>query len=597
MSRSSRRRPCSQYAAAMSAYDLAGKVVLITGAARGIGFETARAAHSRGASVALVDLDPGLATESAESIGERAIGIGADVTEAAEIEAAVATAVEQFGRVDVVVANAGITPRKTTTRAIGTNEWERIVEVNVLGVWRTIRAGIEQVIANRGQFVLISSSYAHANGIFNSSYATSKAAVEALGRALRSELVPHGASATVAYFAFVKTDLIGDVFDNPVADRFRREMVPSFLTRPMELSQAADAVIAGIGQRSVRVIEPPVWKPPLYLRGLLGPLTDRRLERHSRVAGFVADIEAGEEGGGPEPSVDVSGRGVGPPGSDYDLVGKVVFITGGARGIGFETGRMAYGRGASVALVDLDAGQAEDAAARLGPRAIGIAADVTDRESIEAAVARAKDKFGRVDVVVANAGIATLVTTMRAIPAEDWERVLEVNLFGVWRTVRAGMDEVVRNGGQFVLVSSSYAFANGMLNSAYAAAKSGVEAMGRALRAELGPLGASATVAYFGWIKTEMVRSAFEDANADRLRKEVSPPILMRQVPVSQAGRAIIRAIESRSPRAIAPWEWNLLFFARGLFSPLMDRQLESDPTAGEIVLAAEAAELDRQAG
>ncbi len=602
MSRRSDRRvraavqwPRSQYAPVMSAYDLNGKVVLITGGARGIGLETARAIHARGASVALVDLDPELATESATSIGERAIGIGADVAVAEQIEAAVDSAVERLGSVDVVIANAGITPRKTTTRAIGEDEWERIVEVNLLGVWRTIRAGIEQVIANRGQFVLISSSYAHANGIFNSSYATSKAAVEALGRALRAELAPHGASATVAYFAFVKTGLIGDIFDNPVADRFRREMVPGILTRPMEVEQVAGALVEGIEQRSARVVEPPVWRPPLFARGLLGPLTDRRLDRDPRVPRFVEEIEALEEGGGPEPRAGRPRRGGGSPGSDYDLLGKAVLITGGARGIGFEIGRRAYGRGASVALVDLDGDQVEAAAAELGPRAVGIAGDVSQRDSIEAAVARARDEFGRIDVVVANAGIAPRIASIRSIPPEDWERVVEVNLFGVWRTVRAGMDEIVRNGGQFVLVSSSYAFVNGVLASPYAAAKAGVEALGRALRAELRPLGASATVAYFGWIKTEMVRSAFEDENAERLRTEVFPKVIVRQVPVSSAGRVVIRAIERRSPRAIAPWEWRPLFLTRGLTGPLSDRQLESHPVASEVILAAEAAAFERE--
>ncbi|MCB0828939.1 MAG: SDR family NAD(P)-dependent oxidoreductase, partial [Solirubrobacterales bacterium] len=334
----------------MSEYDLNGKVVLITGGASGIGFETATAAQARGASIALVDLDSGQASEAAASIGERAIGIGADVAVAGEIESAVAGAVDHFGRVDVVIANAGITPRKTTARAIGSDEWERIVEVNLLGVWRTIRAGIEQVIANRGQFVLISSSYAHANGIFNSSYATSKAAVEALGRALRAELAPHGASATVAYFGFVKTGLIGDVFDNPVADRFRREMVPGVLTRPIEVEQAAGALVDGIERRSARVVEPPVWRPPLFARGLLGPITDRRLDRDRRVGRFVKEIEALEGEGRPEPDPGPLRRGSGPFGADYDLLGKTVLITGGARGIGFEIGRQAYGRGASVAL-------------------------------------------------------------------------------------------------------------------------------------------------------------------------------------------------------------------------------------------------------
>jgi NAD(P)-dependent dehydrogenase (short-subunit alcohol dehydrogenase family) len=579
----------------MANYDLSSRVVLVTGGARGIGFETAKLAHQRGASVALVDLDEGLARESAEAIGERATGIGADVTSAGEMEAAVATAVTRLGRVDVVIANAGITPRKTTTRVIATEEWEKVLEVNLMGVWHTVRAAIEQVIANQGQFVLISSAYATANGLLNSSYATSKAAVESLGRSLRTELAPHGASASVAYFAFVKTGLIGEIFDNPLVDELRQELAPSFLTNPMEVDQVAGALVDGIEQRSPRIIEPPAWRVPFWLRGKVAPLSDLRIERNRKVGDTVRQLEAmdrGVESEGPKGTW-VS---IGKPEPEYHLAGKVVLVTGGAQGIGLETGRMAYGRGASVALVDLDLAHAETAAAGLGPRAIGLAADVSDRASIKAAVDATRERFGKVDVVVANAGIATTLTTMRAVRAEDWERVVDVDLFGVWRTVRAGIEEVVRNRGQFVIISSSYAFSNGVLNSPYAASKAGVEALGRALRAELRPLGASATVAYFGWIKTELVRKGFEDPFADRFRKEVVPSFLTRQVPVSRAGRVIIKALESRSARAIAPWEWAILFHARGAAQPVLDRQFDTDATLHEIILGAEQAEFDRRA-
>ncbi len=570
----------------MENYDLAGKVVLITGGARGIGFETAKLAHERGASVALVDLDSDLAEESASAIGERATGIGANVADAGEIEAAVTTAVARLGKVDVVVANAGITPRKTTTRDISTEEWERVLEVNLLGVWRTIRAGIEQVIENRGHFVLISSAYATANGLLNSSYATSKAAVESLGRSLRTELAPHGASASVAHFAFVKTGLIGEIFDNPRIDELRRELVPEFMTEPIEVSQVAGALIDGIEQRSPKIIEPSAWRPPFTWRGLVGPISDLRIERNRKVGETVREIETPEG----------DGRWVasGPAPLDYDLAGKTVFITGGARGIGLETGRQAYGRGASIVLVDLDREQAEAAAAGLGERALGLKADVTDRDSIEGAITSAVERFGKVDVVVANAGIAR-VGTIRATATEDWERVVEVDLFGVWRTVRAGLEQVIENRGQFVIVSSSYAFSNGVLNSPYAAAKAGVEALGRALRAELRPLGASATVAYFGFIKTEMVKKAFEDPSVDRVRKQVIPGFLTREVPVSEAGGVIIDALEGRGPRAIAPAEWKALFYARGFTAQLMDRKFDSDPVLQEIVLGAEQTESDGQ--
>jgi NAD(P)-dependent dehydrogenase (short-subunit alcohol dehydrogenase family) len=361
------------------------------------------------------------------------------------------------------------------------------------------------------------------------------------------------------------------------------------MTEPIEVSQVAEALIAGIETRAPRIIEPPAWRPPFKWRGLVGPVSDLRIERNAKVGETVREIET--------PEGDGHWVAAGPAPLDYNLAGKVVFVTGGAQGIGQEIGRMAYGRGASVVLVDLDLEHSRQAAAGLGERALGLAADVTDRDSIEQAIADAKERFGRVDVVVANAGITTRIATMRSLPAADWERVMEVNLFGVWRTVRAGMEEVLANRGQFVLVASSYAFSNGVLNSAYAAAKSGVEALGRALRSELRPLGASAAVAYFGFIKTEMVRTSFEDPFVDRFRNEVLPEFLTRQVPVSQAGAVVIDAIESRGPRAIAPLEWKGLFYARGLTSPLMDSQFDNDETLREIILGAEQAEFDRRAG
>ena len=96
----------------MSAYDLNGKAVLVTGAARGIGFESARQFHMRGASVAVLDLDAEQARESAERVGERTIGIGADVTDSGAMLAAVAETVERFGGLDIAVANAGIAPEE-----------------------------------------------------------------------------------------------------------------------------------------------------------------------------------------------------------------------------------------------------------------------------------------------------------------------------------------------------------------------------------------------------------------------------------------------------------------------------------------------------
>lgn len=280
-----------RYAPAVPGGELTDKVFLITGGAQGIGLETARIAIDRGARVALVDLDPERAREAAGGLGPAAIGLGADVVDPEAIAGAVAGAVAEFGRVDVVVANAGITPPKTTTRALDDDTWRKVVEVNVLGVYRTVVAGLPEIVANRGQVAIIASSYSHVNGVLNSSYAVSKSAVEAFARGLSVELAAHGAGVTTAFFGYVDTGLIGKAFDEPMADQFRREVAPSFMTRPIQVGQAAEALVDGIAARRATVIEPGRWRIPHYLRGLLMPLTDRRLERDLRARSLIRQIE------------------------------------------------------------------------------------------------------------------------------------------------------------------------------------------------------------------------------------------------------------------------------------------------------------------
>jgi len=277
----------------------------------------------------------------------------------------------------------------------------------------------------------------------------------------------------------------------------------------------------------------------------------------------------------------------------YDLTGKVALVTGAARGIGLATAGRLVSRGASVVVVDLDQDACARAAAQLhDSRAIGLAADVTDRAALQRVVAAAVERFGALDVVVANAGVASRVATFRAISSESFERVLDVNLMGVCRTVDAALPEIVRRGGHVVVISSICAFTSGVGAVPYAMSKAAVEQFGRALRLELAPHGASASVAYFGFIDTEMVHRAIDQDPLANEMLAMFPKLLHKRLAPSAAGEAIVRGIERRQPRIIRPRRWVLMSVLRGALNPLTDARAERDENALRLVR-----EIDGRAG
>lgn len=274
----------------MTAYSVRNKVALVTGAARGIGLETARQLQARGAKVVLVDLDAEEVVLAAKQLGSGTLGLSADVTDAAAMQLVVATAVETFGRLDIVVANAGIAPQPATVHAMDPTTFERVLDVNVHGVYRTVHAALPHVVANQGHVVVIASVYAFVNGAILAPYAMSKAAVEQFGRALRGELAQHGASATVAYFGFIDTAMVRDGFASDVAQRFEATF-PSFLRRRLAPTVAGQAIVGGIERRAARVIAPKRWATYSVLRGVLNPALDRRTETHKAIQGVVRDAD------------------------------------------------------------------------------------------------------------------------------------------------------------------------------------------------------------------------------------------------------------------------------------------------------------------
>ncbi|WP_156686842.1 SDR family oxidoreductase [Mycobacterium sp. Marseille-P9652] len=270
--------------------DLDGRVVFVTGAARGLGAEIARQAHARGAAVALVGRRLAPLQQLADELGERSAAFEADVTDAAALQRAADDTVARFGGIDVVVANAGIAPPSETVAAIDPAEFERTLEVNLLGQWKTVRATVPALVERQGHIVFIGSIFAFFNGVLAASYAVSKAGVEQLARALRVELAPHGVTAGIAYLGFIDTDLTANAFADQHVTAMR-EAMPGFLSRPIPVADAAKAVLDGIESRAATTNAPAWVTPMLRTRSITTAVMDDFLLHSRAVRSAVSDSE------------------------------------------------------------------------------------------------------------------------------------------------------------------------------------------------------------------------------------------------------------------------------------------------------------------
>lgn len=173
--------------------DMTGKTVLITGASRGIGAETARVFARAGANVALLARGQREIADLAGEIGQQAIAIPCNVANSREVAAAVDAAVEVFGRLDVLINNAGVIEPIAHLSAADVEAWGNVIDINLKGVFYGMHAAVPVMKAGGGGTVLtISSGAAHGPVEAWSHYCASKAAVNMLTRCLDKEEAEHG---------------------------------------------------------------------------------------------------------------------------------------------------------------------------------------------------------------------------------------------------------------------------------------------------------------------------------------------------------------------------------------------------------------------
>ncbi|MGW7516625.1 SDR family oxidoreductase [Streptomyces sp. NPDC054796] len=238
--------------------------------------------------------------------------------------------------------------------------------------------------------------------------------------------------------------------------------------------------------------------------------------------------------------------------SRRSLEGQVVVVTGAARGVGELLARKLAARGAKLALVGLEPDELKQVSESLRTESDYWHADVTDHEAMARVAQEVKERFGKVDVAVANAGVASGGPFMDSDPVA-WRRVIEVNLIGGAVTGRAFLPVLVESRGYFLQIASLAALTPAPMMSAYCASKSGVEAFAHSLRAEVGYKGVRVGVGYLSWTDTDMVRGADQDDVMRDLRKRLPWPT-NRTYPLGPAVDRIVDGIERRSSHVYAQW-------------------------------------------
>ncbi|MFC9876225.1 SDR family NAD(P)-dependent oxidoreductase [Nocardia salmonicida] len=258
--------------------------------------------------------------------------------------------------------------------------------------------------------------------------------------------------------------------------------------------------------------------------------------------------------------------------SHYRLAGRTVLITGSTGGLGTALARAMASRGANLALLDLDADTVTRQARELGSDTVarGWTADVRNLDSLQQATDSAAAHFGRIDVAIANAGIATM-TPLATLDPAAFERVIDINLNGVWRTFRAALPHVTEHKGYLLAVSSMAAFVHSPLQGPYTASKAGVWALADSTRLEVRHLGVGVGSAHPTFFKTPMMDKVHSDPAGHTLWKGNASG-LWKMITLDEVVEGIVNGIERRAELIVVPKRLGPLARIPGLIRPIVDR-------------------------
>jgi NAD(P)-dependent dehydrogenase (short-subunit alcohol dehydrogenase family) len=277
------------------------------------------------------------------------------------------------------------------------------------------------------------------------------------------------------------------------------------------------------------------------------------------------------------------------------LTGRVAVVTGAARGLGAAIAVRLAAHGARLVLLGLEPEQLQSVAARSGDGAAWFEVDVTDEAALTRVAGAVAEQFGRVDVLVANAGIAVGGPLQLCDPA-GYDRVLEVNLLGSIRTARAFLPQLIASHGYLLQVASLAALTPAPLMSAYCASKAGVEAFAHCLRGEVAHHGVGVGVAYLSWTDTDMVRGADELPSMNQARRGYPPPF-SRTYPLEPTADRLVEGILRRRPHVYGQGWVRAVHAIRGLLPAITTRAVAPRMAGIEQQARAEGAAATRPVG
>ena len=477
-----------------------GRIVIVTGAAGGIGRSLAGLFAEDGDTVVAVDLPGSDVVALAQQLGPRHLGLTCDVSSEADILALYARIDERFGRVDALVNNAAMGPTMAATVDTGLDAFRKAIAVNLVGPFVMAREAVRRMKPG-GVVVNIASLAGVLGNPRRNAYAASKAGLISFTKSLACEWAARGIRVSAVAPGYVRTPMVAELERTGKADlaAVRRRVPVGRMGRPDEIAHAARFLAS---------------------------------DRARYVTGTVLAVDGGwasfNQPGEAHPPVDGT-----PPDElarpDMASTGRVVVVTGAARGIGEAIARAFAANGDTVVVADLDGEGARAVAGSLGQPHAGYALDVTSEEQVVGVFADIAARFGHIDLLVNDAAVADGFKPALDQGPVDLEAVLDVNLAGAFLCTREAL-RAMRRGSMILNIGSINTFLPFAPRHAYGASKAAIDILTRCMAAELGPQGIRTATVAPGYIRTPGV-AALETAG------RIDAAAIRRRIPMGDMGR------------------------------------------------------------